>query len=364
MSNQKEEYYKTFALSGIPKSALKDEELANLYTRPKKEKVQPSLQTWIPNAVHQADLLMMPEDPKGFKYILTCVDIATRNLDAEPLKDKSSAIVLKGFKAIYKRKYLKPLTRRLEVDDGNEFKGCVKQYFIQNLKVHVRAGQPGRHRQQCIVECMNKLIGQALHQQMAAQELLTGEPSCEWVEDLPIMVRILNRRWQRKPPKQCQDLPKLGPILKSEQGSSPLILEGTKVRVALDEPQGINGEKLHGRFRASDIRWDPEIKTIRKCILSPGQPPMYMVSGPYGKLQVARASYTRNNLQIVPENENPPPPTVIRGQPERFIPEKIIKSRYRKKKLQYLVKWKRFPEDQATWESAENLKEDYPTLLI
>ena len=82
---------------------------------------------------------------------------------------------------------------------------------------------------------------------------------------------------------------------------------------------------------------------------------MYMVSGPYGKLQVARASYTRNNLQIVPENENPPPPTVIRGQPEHFIPEKILKSRYRKKKLQYLVKWKRFQEDQATWEPAEEL---------
>ena len=185
---------------------------------------------------------------------------------------------------------------------------------------------------------------------MAAQELLTGESSREWIEDLPIMVRILNRRWQRKPLKQCQDLPNVSK-------NDTLLLEDTKVRVALDEPQGINGEKLHGRFRASDIRWDPEIKTIKKCILSPGQPPMYMVSGPYGKLQVGRASYTRNNLQIVPENENSPPSTVIRGQPERFIPEKILKSRYRKKKLQYLVKWKRFPEDQATWEPAEHLQD-------
>ena len=132
---------------------------------------------------------------------------------------------------------------------------------------------------------MNRLIGQALHQRMAAQELLTREPSCEWVEDLPIMVRILNKRWQRKAKKHPEDLPKV-------TAKTELLAEGAKVRVALDEPQGINGEKLHGKFRASDIRWDPEIKTIKKCILSPGQPPMYMVSGPYGRLQVARASYT------------------------------------------------------------------------
>src|SRR6185295_9784959 len=125
------------------------------------------------------------------------------------------------------------------------------------------------------------------------------------------MVRILNKRWQRKAKKHPEDLPKV-------TAKTELLAEGAKVRVALDEPQGINGEKLHGKFRASDIRWDPEIKTIKKCILSPGQPPMYMVSGPYGRLQVARASYTRNNLQIVPENENPPPSTVIRGKPECF----------------------------------------------
>ena len=89
---------------------------------------------------------MMPEDPKGYKYVLTCVDIATWKVDAESLKDKNAKAVLKGFKAIYKRNQLKVPTIRLEVDDGNEFKGEVKQYFIVKLKVHLRAGQPGRHR--------------------------------------------------------------------------------------------------------------------------------------------------------------------------------------------------------------------------
>src|SRR5712691_10965553 len=140
----KEEYYKTFSLSKVPKKVLKNEELANLYTVPKKDKVRPHIQTWVADAVQQADLLMMPEDPKGYKYILMVVDLGTRKIDAQPLKRREAIAVLKGFKAIYKRKHLKPPTVRLEVDDGNEFKAEVKKYFIQKLKVHVRVGKPGR----------------------------------------------------------------------------------------------------------------------------------------------------------------------------------------------------------------------------
>ena len=47
----KEEYYKMFFLSKVAKNELKNEELANLYTIPKKDKVRPHIQTWIADAV-------------------------------------------------------------------------------------------------------------------------------------------------------------------------------------------------------------------------------------------------------------------------------------------------------------------------
>ena len=94
---QKEEYYKTFSLSKVPKTVLKNEELANLYTVPKKDKIRPHIQIWVADAVYQADLLMMPEDPKGYKYILMCVDLATRKVDRQPLKTRNAKAVLKGF---------------------------------------------------------------------------------------------------------------------------------------------------------------------------------------------------------------------------------------------------------------------------
>ena len=51
----------------------------------------------------------------------------------------------------------------------------------------------------------------------------------------------------RTPLKCPQGLPKVSKNVE-------LLSEGTKVRVALDEPRGVTGEKLHGSFRASDIR--------------------------------------------------------------------------------------------------------------
>ena len=68
----------------------------------------------------------MPEDPKGYKYILICVDLATRKVDKQLLKTRYAKAVLQGFKTIFKRKHLKYPSIQLQIDDGNEFKAEVK----------------------------------------------------------------------------------------------------------------------------------------------------------------------------------------------------------------------------------------------
>jgi Chromo (CHRromatin Organisation MOdifier) domain len=351
-------YYKTFSLSKVPRENLRNEELANLYVKPKKEKrsERPKIIVWKANAVHQADLCEMPKDPLGFSYFLIVIDVATRKLDAEPLKTKTAQEVLDGFITIYARPYLQPPTVRLEVDAGNEFKSVVHNYFTNVLHVFIKTGQPGRHRQQGYAEKGIQTLQKPLIQRMTAQEMLTGQTSTEWSLDLPIMVEKLSKRWQRTPLPIPRGPPKITDI-------NELLPEGTRVRVILDEPMSVLGQKLHGRFRTGDIRWNPEIKTIKKMILSPEQPPMYLVNGPHGRLGVSRCAYTRKQLQVVPQNENPPPDSIIRGTPKKYVPEEILKQRTRNGRLQYLVKWKRYPIEQSTWEPAQILQEDAPILV-
>ncbi|GBC22316.2 chromobox protein homolog 5-like [Rhizophagus irregularis DAOM 181602=DAOM 197198] len=142
-----------------------------------------------------------------------------------------------------------------------------------------------------------------------------------------------------------------------------LLSEGTRVRVKLDEPISVLGNKLHRKFRTEDIRWNLNIRVIKKMILSPEQPSTYLLNRPHGRLGVSKCAYTRKELQVVPINEKPPPDSVIRGQPERFVPEQILRHRIRKGQDQYLVKWERYPDTEATWEPADQLKEDVPDLI-
>src|SRR5581483_6783086 len=58
----REKYYESFSLSGIPKSKLKNEEHANLYTKPKKDSISPRIDVWKEDAVVQADIVEMPDD--------------------------------------------------------------------------------------------------------------------------------------------------------------------------------------------------------------------------------------------------------------------------------------------------------------
>ncbi|GBC11511.2 DDE-type integrase/transposase/recombinase [Rhizophagus irregularis DAOM 181602=DAOM 197198] len=331
-----ENYYKYYNLSGVPARILKGEEHYNLYKKPLKEKSseRPRVVVWKSNATHQADLAEMPVDPKGFHYFLVVVEVAGKRVDAEPLKDKTANRILNGFVKIYRRNRIKPPTHRLETDSGSEFTNDQQSYAERAIQA----------------------IQEPLLKRMVAQELKTGVTSVEWSEDFCDVVNKIDKLWQRNPP----DIPTGSPKVSKK---TELLSEGTRVRVKLDEPISVLGNKLHGKFRTGDIRWNPNIRVIKKMILSPEQPPTYLLDGPHGRLGVSRCAYTRKELQIVPENEHPPPNSVIRGQPERFVPERILRHRIRKGQDQYLVKWERYPDTEATWEPADRLEEDVPDLI-
>ncbi|GET50872.1 chromobox protein homolog 5-like [Rhizophagus irregularis DAOM 181602=DAOM 197198] len=166
--------------------------------------------------------------------------------------------------------------------------------------------------QQSYAERAIQVIQEPLLKRMVAQELKTGVTSVEWSEDFHNIVSKVNELWQRNPP----DIPTGSPKVSKK---TELLSEGTCVRVKLDEPISVLG--------------------------------------------VSRCAYTRKKLQVVPINEKPPPDSVIRGQPERFVPEQILRHRIRKGQDQYLVKWERYPDTEATWEPADRLKEDVPDLI-
>src|SRR5207248_4869516 len=94
-------YYKYFTLSDVPPALLKNEEHANLYLRPRKEKrfKHPKVLIWKVNATQQADTCKMPIDI-GFEYFLVLVVLACHRVDGEPLRNKEAETVLRAFRRI------------------------------------------------------------------------------------------------------------------------------------------------------------------------------------------------------------------------------------------------------------------------
>jgi hypothetical protein len=196
------------------------------------------------NTIQQADLLYLPED-NGFKYLLVVVDLGSRLMDAEPLKNRDATTVRDAMIKLYKRKILQePVV--LQVDDGSEFKGAFKTHFSYFFKIHYHV--PGRHRQQALVEARNKILGKIIFRFEQIEELHTGKQNTEWVMYLRKIIDTINKHYKENPEviDAIHDEPRA-------DGDSRYVYPiGTKVRKQLDNPKGITGEKLFGKFRATD----------------------------------------------------------------------------------------------------------------
>jgi hypothetical protein len=318
--------------------------LLNLVKKPPKEgkKTMPKTISGRENAIHQADLLFLPDDD-GYKYILVVVDVATRKCDCQELKSKDSKIVRDALIKIYKRGIIK-IPSRLDVDGGGEFKKDFETYF--KTKTIISTKKPYRHRQQSIVESRNHIIGNILNTGMLGDELNTDKTSKSWVHLLHPLVKLLNENYSFK-----AIVPKADEPERVNEKTKEIIPEGTKVRVKLDAPQDyVDGKRLNGNFRAGDLRYDPKIKVITQFYLNPGQPPMYQLDGD------GKVAYSFEQLQIVKENEVQPP---IKEGGEEFAQE-IKDKRKENGVIEYLVKWERSKD---TWETRKNLIKQIPDMV-
>ena len=147
------------------------------------------------NTVQQADLLYLPHDA-NYKYCLVVVDLGSRLMDAEPLKTRDATAVRNAMIKLYNREIIQePVV--LQVDDGSEFKGAFKKHFEYYFKIHYH--EPGRHRQQAVVEARNKILGKIIFRFQQIEELHTGITNRKWIKRLRNIVETINKFYEITP---------------------------------------------------------------------------------------------------------------------------------------------------------------------
>jgi hypothetical protein len=97
--------------------------------------------------------------------------------------------------------------------------------------------------------------------------------------------------------------------------------------------------RLKGTFEKSGYNWSPEIYKI--IGISHGDPIMYSIQDLTG--QELTGKFYTEELQKTQLHD-------------LFFVEKVLQRRTINKKKEVLVKWYGYPEDQATWEPAENIE--------
>ena len=73
------------------------------------------------------DLSSLPKFNRGFRYLLTCIDILSKYAWAIPLKSKRGDEIVEAFKSIFQVR--KP--KVLQSDQGTEYKNKVFQKFLR-----------------------------------------------------------------------------------------------------------------------------------------------------------------------------------------------------------------------------------------
>ena len=237
---------------------------------------------------HQMDTLFLPEDTTGDKYLLVVVDIGSGKTDAVPMRNKSKKDVFDGLKSIYgwtddpkvdvkpSSKYIST-PKYIHMDNGGEFNNDLLLNFLKRKGIGYRVASTNRHKQMAPVEAMNARIGGAISRiQLNNAMAIDGDDQDEqdWIAFLPAILEAVNTRQMKPlPPPPSRKEP-----IDCNGGECETYMVGESVRVMLDYPQTIKGERLHGgSFRSADIRWSLKPYTVENVIMDPGQPIRYVV---------------------------------------------------------------------------------------
>ena len=140
------------------------------------------------NAVHQADIILLPRDRRSrerkSRYALTVVDVASRFKAVEPLTSNDSSRVSRPFQNSW-----------------------VMSQEMEKYDVRIRRGNLNVHSDQGIVEWFNRTLGKPLFtiQYSLEMNFKEGRRSTEWVKRLPEVLLALNSEVTRLTGKKPVD---------------------------------------------------------------------------------------------------------------------------------------------------------------
>ena len=152
-----------------------------------------------------AHLDKLEEDNQGVKYLLVAIDVLSRNVRVQPMKDKTAASAKQAFINML----VKEKPRKVWVDDGTEFEASFKSYCkdLDILIYHTFSDTKAAYAERAIRSLKN-----IIYRYMEEHE------SSKYIHKLQQFVKTMNSRVNRsigKAPKDFKNTDALPHIIKS-----------------------------------------------------------------------------------------------------------------------------------------------------
>ncbi|GFT37573.1 putative uncharacterized transposon-derived protein F54H12.3 [Trichonephila clavipes] len=271
----------------------------------------------------QADLVDMQslaEFNKGYKYLLTCIDLFSKFAWAVPLKDKFGKSVKSGLEIIFKER--KP--KVLQTDAGKEFLNKIVQNYLKNLNVNFFF--TNNETKASIVERFNRTLKTKMW------KYFTEFNTKNYIDVIDKLIHSYNHSYHRSIKMEPvsvsrhnrkQVLKNLYGGLRNEKPKAPRFKIGDIVR--------INKQKLHFE-KGYEQNWRRELFIVFEIVQR--IPIVYRLKDLQG--EEIKGTYYEAELQKVVDSG--------------FYPvENVIKQRKRGGITEYFVKFLGYPEKFNDW---------------
>jgi uncharacterized protein YoxC len=167
---------------------LSNQEVNQLYhpSKGKAKDIKSSMTT--PNTILAIDLVdLQKNEVRGFKYLLNGIDMGSRFVYSQAMKNKTDVEVLKAFKKIYTQSNI----RAIRSDNGSEFINNKFVDFLEKNDVKQILSEAGKPRSNGMIERANSTIKELI------QKSIELNQSFDWVKNLQKLISNINNSQHR-----------------------------------------------------------------------------------------------------------------------------------------------------------------------
>ena len=280
---------------------------------------------------------------KGFKYLLNGIDMSSRFIYSQAMKNKTDAEVLTAFKKIFKKAQIKAIRS----DNGSEFINKKFKDFLTEKKIKQIFSEAGKPQSNGMIERSNATIKELIQKSLELNEKF------DWPKNLQKLIDNINNSQHRITgftPNQIQEA-----YEKNDKG----VLEEAYNKELKKKGSNISKEiynvgdfvRIHEPSDKTRQVWSNEIYEIEKVIK-----PIKSYSVYEYKLKEFKDRFKEEELLKI---EGEPQNKIIKVN--KFVISKLIKPVIKNNVAFYEVQWKGYKEH--TIEPRETLLKDVPKMV-